>query len=277
VTVVEFQDRALTTVDKEFGLAVGDELRAHGVELRTGVQVEAIERQDESLLIRGSGGFSAASDLVIVVVGVRPSTELAETARVSLGARGAVHVTRAMETGVPDIYAAGDCVETYHRVLGRDVYLPLGTTAHRQGRVAGENAVGGQALFAGSTGTQVVKVFDLIVARTGLLGSEASRHDYDPLTHELETWDHKVYYPGARRLRIRLTGDKSTGRMLGAQLLGHASSEVSKRIDVCATALFHAMTVDDLNLLDLSYTPPLSSPWDPIQMAAQAWVAAWRG
>jgi NADPH-dependent 2,4-dienoyl-CoA reductase/sulfur reductase-like enzyme len=176
-----------------------------------------------------------------------------------------------METSLPDIYAAGDCVETWHRLLQTPTYLPLGTTAHKQGRVAGENAVGGDAEFAGSLGTQVVKVFELAIARTGLRAQEAQEAGFAPVTTELKTWDHKAYYPGAHSLRIRVTGDRHTGALLGAQIIGHHRAEVAKRIDIFATALFHRMTINQLNDLDLSYTPPLSSPWDPVQMAAQAW------
>jgi len=177
-----------------------------------------------------------------------------------------------METNVPHIYAAGDCVETWHRLLRKYTYLPLGTTAHKQGRVAGENSIGGHAVFAGSLGTQVVKIFDLVAARTGLRDIEASEAGFDALTIESECYDHKVYYPGVTQLRIRITADRGTHRLLGAQILGNYGAEVSKRIDVFAAAIFNNMSVEDLNQLDLSYTPPLGSPWDPIQMAAQVWV-----
>jgi NADPH-dependent 2,4-dienoyl-CoA reductase/sulfur reductase-like enzyme len=188
------------------------------------------------------------------------------------GIRDAICVNRAMETNVPDIYAAGDCVETWHRLLRKYTYLPLGTTAHKQGRVAGENSVGGHAAFVGSLGTQVVKIFDVVAACTGLRDLEASGAGFDPLTIESECYDHKIYYPGATKLRIRITAGQITHRLLGAQILGRYGAEVSKRIDVFATAIFNHMTVEDLNHLDLSYTPPLGSPWDPIQIAAQAWL-----
>ena len=116
-----------------------------------------------------------------------------------------------MQTSAPDVLAAGDCVETWHRILGRPTYLPLGTTAHKQGRVAGDNAAGGSAEFAGSLGTQVVKVFDLAAARTGLRDVDARQGGFDPLTVEAEDWDHNAYYPDARRLRLRLTGDRGNG------------------------------------------------------------------
>ncbi|HTF69714.1 MAG TPA: hypothetical protein VK638_44265 [Edaphobacter sp.] len=120
----------------------------------------------------------------------------------------------------------------------------------------------------------MVKLFDLVVARTGLRHAEAKSASFDPFTAETTVWDHKAYYPGAHELRLRVTGDRETGRLLGAQLLGHKDSEVSKRVDVFASALFHQMQVEHLNDLDLSYTPPLSSPWDPVQMAVQAWERA---
>jgi NADPH-dependent 2,4-dienoyl-CoA reductase/sulfur reductase-like enzyme len=174
-----------------------------------------------------------------------------------------------METAIPDIYAAGDCIETRHRLLDRYTYLPLGTTAHKQGRCAGENALGGNREFAGSMGTQVVKIFDLVIARTGLRQDEAVREGYAAYTVETTSFDHKVYYPGAKPVRIRVTGDSQTGRLLGAQILGSWGTEISKRVDIFATALFSGMRVEELGDLDLSYTPPLSSPWDPVQIAAQ--------
>ena len=148
-----------------------------------------------------------------------------------------------MRTNLPDVFAAGDCVVTHHRLLG-ETYLPLGTTAHKQGRVAGENALGGNREFAGSLGTQVVKIFDQAAARTGLRDHEASAAGYDPVTIQSEADDHKAYYPGSHRITMRFTGDRATGRLLGVQLFGHRHAEIAKRVDIAATAIFHAMTVD---------------------------------
>ena len=176
-----------------------------------------------------------------------------------------------MRTNLEAVFAAGDCVVTHHRLMGF-TYLPLGTTAHKQGRVAGENAIGGSREFAGSLGTQVVKVFDMVASRTGLRDHEAIAAGFDPVTIEFEADDHKAYYPGSHRIRMRYTGDRRTGRLLGLQLFGHKNSEVAKRIDIAAAAIFNEMTVDAMSELDLSYTPPLGSPWDAVQMGAQAWV-----
>jgi NADPH-dependent 2,4-dienoyl-CoA reductase/sulfur reductase-like enzyme len=271
VTLVEQAPAVMPTVDLKLGRLLGEELRRHDVEAVNDVTVKAIHQATGGLVVAGEPDFAATADLVLVVVGVRPDTELAVAAGVQTGMRGALRVDRHMRTNLPDVLAAGDCVETYHRLLNRPAYLPLGTTAHKQGRVAGETAVGGDREFAGSLGTQVVKVFELAVARTGLRDPEAAEAGFDPLTVASTQYDHKAYYPGAHQLHIRLTGDRTSGQLLGAQLVGDHRAEVAKRIDIPAGALFHHMTVDGLSDLDLSYTPPFGSPWDAIQLAAQDW------
>jgi NADPH-dependent 2,4-dienoyl-CoA reductase/sulfur reductase-like enzyme len=148
----------------------------------------------------------------------------------------------------------------------------LGTTAHKQSRVAGENALGGDRLYGGSLGTQVVKVFDLIVAATGLRDQEAARHGFHPFTVEAVVDDHKAYYPGATPISIRITADTHTRRLLGAQLVGRRGAEIAKRVDIYATAIHHGAHIDDISDLDLSYTPPLGSPWDAVQTAAHEWT-----
>jgi NADPH-dependent 2,4-dienoyl-CoA reductase/sulfur reductase-like enzyme len=274
VTLVEQLPEVMPTVDAALGGRVAQELRRNDVDVVEGTAIEAVEEAAEGLRARGTEGFWREVDLVLASVGVRPATQLVAAAGAEIGLRGAVRVNRKMETNLPFVFAAGDCVETWHRVLERPAHLPLGTTSHKQGRVAGENAVGGNAEFQGSLGTQVVKVFDLAIARTGLREEEARGAGFDPLTTETTAWDHKEYYPGAHRLTIRVTGDRRSGRLLGAQMLGDPRGQVAKRIDVFATALFHGMSVDAVSDLDLSYTPPFSAPWDPIQAAAQDWVRA---
>ena len=211
--------------------------------------------------------------MVLVVVGVRPDTTLAAEAGARLGVKSAIAVDTRMRTSLPDVFAAGDCVITHHRLLG-ETYLPLGTTAHKQGRVAGENAASGNREFAGSLGTQVVKIFDQAAARTGLREHEAAPAGFDPLTVGSEADDHKAYYPGSHRIHMRVTGDRGTGRLLGLQLFGHRQAEIAKRIDIAATAMYSNMTVNAVSDLDLSYTPPLGSPWEAVQMGAQAWDRA---
>ncbi|WP_454130970.1 FAD-dependent oxidoreductase [Microbacterium lacticum] len=273
VTQLQRGPEVLSTLDPELGSLVREELTRHGVDVLTGTRVEAITRDAGRLTVTGirdGDTFSRSADLVLVVVGVRPNTSLLTAAGAATGAGGAVVVDEHMRTGLPNVWAAGDGVVTHHRLLGV-TYLPLGTTSHKQGRVAGENAIGGNARFAGSLGTQVVKVFDVVAARTGLRDHEAAAADYAPHSYTAIADDHKRYYPGATPISIRITGDTRDGRLLGAQLVGTRGAEISKRVDTYATALHHGMTVAGMSDLDLSYTPPLGSPWDAVQMATQAW------
>jgi NADPH-dependent 2,4-dienoyl-CoA reductase/sulfur reductase-like enzyme len=272
VNVVEYFPEVLMTVDPSLGSLVRSELERQSVNVFTGVSVTEIELKRQTLFVKGRDGFEVSSDMVLVATGCRPQTTLAQAARITLGVKDAIQVNRKMETSHPDIYAAGDCAETYHCLLNRNIYLPLGTTAHKQGRIAGENAIGGNCKYAGSLGTQSVKIFELVVARTGLKDDEARSEDFEPITTDFESWDHKIYYPNAKRMHIRMTGDRKSHHLLGAQIVGAYGTEVSKRIDIIATAIYNKLTIDDLNQLDLSYTPPLSSPWDPVQMAAQEWM-----
>jgi NADPH-dependent 2,4-dienoyl-CoA reductase/sulfur reductase-like enzyme len=283
VTQMEQLPEVLPTVDPELGALVHAELAAHGVQVLTGTTVQAISKapvggsgrlQVQATAAEGTA-VTRAADMVLVVAGVRPETILAADAGATLGVRGAIAVDRGMRTNLPDVLAAGDCVVTHHRLLGV-TWLPLGTTAHKQGRVAGENALGGNRQFAGSLGTQVVKIFDQAAARTGLRDHEARAAGFDPVTIGSQADDHKAYYPGSHRITMRVTGDRATGRLLGLQLFGHKNAEIAKRIDIAVTAIFNQMTVDAVSDLDLSYTPPLGSPWEAVQMAAQAWTRSVR-
>jgi NADPH-dependent 2,4-dienoyl-CoA reductase/sulfur reductase-like enzyme len=279
VTQMEQLEEVLPTVDPQLGALVHAELAAHGVEVLAGTAVQAITRaatdQAGRLEVQATAAdgtpVTRAADMVLVVVGVRPDAALAAEAGATLGFKGAIAVDTGMRTNMPDVFAGGDCVVTHHRLLG-ETYLPLGTTAHKQGRVAGENALGGNRQFAGSLGTQVVKIFDQAAARTGLRDHEAVAAGFDPVTVGSEADDHKAYYPGSHKITMCVTGDRQTGRLLGMQLFGHKNAEIAKRIDIAATAIFHGMTVDAVSDLDLSYTPPLGSPWEAVQMGAQAWV-----
>ena len=273
VTQLQRGPEVLSTLDPELGSLVHDELTRHGVDVVTNARVEGITPTDGHLTVTGvknGQDYARTADLVLLVVGVHPNTSLLTDAGASTGPGGAVVVDEQMRTGLPHVFAAGDGVITHHRLLGI-TYLPLGTTAHKQGRVAGENAIGGNARFAGSLGTQVVKVFDLVAARTGLRDHEAIAAGFTPLSGTAIADDHKAYYPGAKPLSIRITGDTDNGLVLGAQLVGARGAEIAKRVDTYATALHHSMTIEAMSDLDLSYTPPLGSPWDAVQVATQAW------
>jgi NADPH-dependent 2,4-dienoyl-CoA reductase/sulfur reductase-like enzyme len=278
VTQVEQLPEVLPTVDPQLGALVRTQLEGHGVTVLSATTVRQISSCGAGAPARLRVDATADGEpvtlhagLVLVVTGVRPETSLAASAGAALGARGAITVDNAMRTGLPGVYAAGDCVITHHRLLG-ETYLPLGTTAHKQGRVAGENAAGGHREFAGSLGTQVVKIFDHAAARTGLRDHEARAAGYEPVTVGWEADDHKAYYPGSHRIAMRFTADRASGRLLGVQLFGHKRAEIAKRVDIAATAIYSGLTVDEVSDLDLSYTPPLGSPWDAIQAGAQAWA-----
>lgn len=273
VTVLEFLPEVLSTLDPIVGCSIRTELESKGVRVITGRAVQSIELKEGSLLVHNDTSETSTTDMVLVATGVKPSTQLAQTAGITLGVAGAIQVDRKMNTSIPDILAAGDCAETWHHILKSEAYMPLGTTAHKQGRVAGENMVGGNREYQGSLGTQVVKVFDLIAAGTGLRDAQAIKAGFDPLTVMLKTLDRNPYYPGAKEINICITGDRLTGRLLGAQIIGYHDSEVSKRIDIVASAVSNSLLVEQLCDLDLSYAPPLSSPWDPVQRVAMQWKA----
>ncbi len=279
VTQLEQLPEVLPTVDPELGALVHAELDRYGVTVCCDTRVQAITKaaaESPSRLVVHAQGVAESpltfpADVVLVVVGVRPDSGLAAAAGAAIGIKNALVVDKQMRTNLPDVFGAGDCVVTQHRLLG-ETYLPLGTTAHKQGRVAGENALGGSREFAGSLGTQVVKIFDLVAARTGLRDHEATAGGFDPVSVTSQADDHKAYYPGSHSITMRYTGDRDTGRLLGVQLIGHLRSEIAKRIDMPATAIHNEMTIDAISDLDLSYTPPLGSPWEALQAGAQAWV-----
>jgi NADPH-dependent 2,4-dienoyl-CoA reductase/sulfur reductase-like enzyme len=269
VNVVEFAESVMPSVDVDFGEKIRETLTQSGITVNNHISVESIGKIGNQLVVKGTNNYEMAADMVLVAVGSVPNTKLGQSIGINTGIKGALKVNLTMETNIPDVYAAGDCVETWHRILKSYTYLPLGTIAHKQGRIAGENAVGESREFAGTLGTQSVKIFDKVVARTGLNEIEAIKAGFQPVSADFETWDHKVYYPSSKKLYIRVTADQKTKKILGAQMIGAYKTEVSKRIDIFATAIYHGITVNEFNDYDLSYTPPLSSPWDPVQMAVQ--------
>lgn len=274
VTIFQRGAEILSTVDTDFGRIIHQTLSANAVNVITELTVSEINENDSNVEVIGLNKqqkmATYAYDLVLVVVGVQPNTELLVNAGVETGVAGSIKVDQYMRTSLPNVWAAGDLVETKHYLLG-ETYTPLGTTAHKQGRTAGFNVAGVQRAFKGSLGTQVLKAFDLVVVRTGLLTNEAIQAGFDPFTVTTAVDDHKAYFPGAQKIKIKITGDKKTGKLLGVQLIGHYGSEVAKRSDIFATAIFNDMTVAEISDLDLSYSPPVGSPWDAVQIAAQNW------
>ena len=193
-----------------------------------------------------------------------PPEDLA--AGVLRGPSGAIATDASMRTNLPGVFAAGDCAEALHLVTGQPAYIPLGSTANKQGRVAGENAGGGQAVFGGIVGTMVLRCFGLTVATTGLTAASARDAGFQVQGTTIRAKDISHYFPGAEDIHVRLVADADSGRLLGGQIAGKHG--VAKRVDVLATALFNRMTVGQLRQLDLSYAPPFAPVWDPILVAA---------
>jgi len=270
VTLVEFADRVLTTVDWEFSEVAKAKLEEKGAKIVTGKAVRTIKQNGRKLIVNAPD-FSAEADCVLIAVGAIPETGLAKNIGIQTGVKGAIKVNERMETNIPDVYAGGDCAESLHNITRKPTYIALGTTAHKHGRIIGENVCGLNTEYSGTLGTQSIKMFDLVIARTGMNDAEALAAGFDPHTNDCETWDHKVYYPPAYKTRIRLTADKKTQRILGCQILGNINAEISKRVDIVAAAIQKNVTIPEFIQMDLGYSPPLSSPWDPTQMAAQSW------
>lgn len=265
VTVVDRLPQVMSNMDPEFSDVLIGELNRLGIRVVTGAGVAEITGGDRADGVVLSDGSRISADLVILAAGVRGSTELAEKAGCRLGESGGVWVDGGMRTSVPDIYAAGDIVESVNLVSGRKVRNALAGCANKQGRVAGANAAGGHMLFKGVLGTSVLKVGGLIAAGTGLTAKDARALGLDFECLYVPGFSHATYYPDAAPLILKLTVEKQTGRLLGAQGVGR--SGVDKRIDVLATAIYGGMTVFDLENLDLAYTPPVGSAKDPVVLA----------
>jgi rhodanese-related sulfurtransferase len=206
------------------------------------------------------------ADLVVLGIGVRPNVDLARAAGLQIGLTGGIKVDEAMRTSDPEIYAAGDCVENTDLVTGKPCYVPMGSTANKQGRVAAINICGGHDQFPGVLGSTVCKVFDFCVARTGLTEAAARQHGYEPITVLVPDTDQPHYMPTAKSLIIKLVVDARTRKLLGAQAVGPGAGD--KRMDVAAMAITAGMTVDQLSKADLCYAPPYSPALDNIITAA---------
>jgi NADPH-dependent 2,4-dienoyl-CoA reductase/sulfur reductase-like enzyme/rhodanese-related sulfurtransferase len=265
VDLVEKLNQVLPLLDPEMVAPVATHLAAKGVQLHLGAEVTRFIGDGRLTGVELAGGAVISADVAIVAIGVRPDLGLARQAGLSLGPTGGVLVDDRMRTSAPDVYACGDIVESRSRVTGQPARVPLAGPANKQGRVAGSNAAGGDLTFPGVIGTSIVKVCDLTAAKTGLSEREARQLGYDALASFTHSNDHASYYPGSKRMSIKVVADRATCKLLGAQVVGQ--SGVDKRIDVFATALYAGLDVEDLEGLDLAYAPPYSSAKDPVNMA----------
>lgn len=257
VTLVEMLPQVTPGLDSDMAIYVEKALEKYGVLVITGNSANEIE--DGKVILADKRELEA--DMVIIATGVKPNVSLAVTAGIKLGSLGAIAVNKKMETSEKDIYAAGDCIEQFHLVTGKPVYRPLGSTANKTGRIAGNNAAGGELEFRGILGTGIFRVFNLTVAQTGLTEKEALNEGYDiSVSHNIKP--NKPEYLGGKEMVIKSIADKKDGRLLGVQIVGEEG--VDKRIDVFATLITFGAKVSDLVHLDLAYAPPFSTTKDPV-------------
>jgi NADPH-dependent 2,4-dienoyl-CoA reductase/sulfur reductase-like enzyme len=256
VTVLEASPYILGRQDRELTEIVTRHLAARGIQFRLGTRVSAIQAE---------GVEGTPADLIVLATGVRPNVELAAEAGIELGRHGAIRVNERMETNLAGVYAAGDCAETVHVVTGAPVYIPLGTTANKMGRVAGANAAGRRERFPGVAGTLIVALRDLAVAMTGLSSTEARQAGFSPVSVRIEAPD-RSRYMGSDPTWVELVADRNTTRLLGGSVIGKRG--VAGRINVLAAAITAGMTTEQFAQLDLAYTPPVAPVWDPLLVAA---------
>jgi NADPH-dependent 2,4-dienoyl-CoA reductase/sulfur reductase-like enzyme len=266
VTVIEKLPRVLPNFDVELSDKVEEKLKEKGINMRLGSELKAI---------MGNGTVNGVitdteeieADLVLMGVGIKANAAIAKEAGIEIGHTGSIKVNSRMETNIQGVYACGDCAEAYHRILNRNVWIPLGDTANKQGRIAGANIAGEGISFPGIIGSAATKVFEYEVARTGLGEIEAVTEGFEVETNVIEAGTRAHYYPGKKLIKIKLIAEKGSGKLLGAQAIGEEG--VSKRIDVLATAIWNGMTLNEIAWLDLTYVPPVAPVWDPILVAAQ--------
>jgi len=270
VSMVEVLPQILGILDEEMALLVQQHMESKGVKVVTGEKVLRIEGENGRVRAVITENNHLHADFVIIAAGVRPNISLAQEAGLEIGKTGAIAVDRRMSTNDPDIFAVGDCVENRCLVCQKNfyAYTPLGSTANKHGRVAAINACGGDEHFNGIVQTGILKVFDFNVGRTGLTERQARQEEFDPVTVITAGPDKAHFYPDAKPIIIKLVGDRKSGRLLGAQIIG--AGEIDKRLNAVATALSYSANVEDLSDLDLAYAPPFSPAMDNLIDAANA-------
>lgn len=262
--LIEKAPHIIPNMDADMAVILSNYLTGRGVDIHN----------DETVLgFTGSGRVKSVitdkgeipADLVLLSIGVVPNTELAKACGIELGPKGAILVDRKMKTGKSNIFAAGDCATAFHLVSGRNVYIPLGTTANKQGKTAGENAAGGDAAFNGVLGTGIARIMEMEVSRSGLSERECIDAGIEYESRMIKSRTAAHYCPKSGEIHLKLTADKKTGTLLGAQIIGFAGA--AARIDMLAVAITNRATVYQMTDMDLAYSPPFSPVWDPVLVA----------
>lgn len=257
VSLLEKASQVMPSLDEDMAIYIEEHLKSQGIGILCNALV--VEITNDSVILSDGRRFPA--DLVILSTGVRPNVTLAQSAGVELGTTGAIRVNSRMQTSVDDIYACGDCIELFDVITRKPVYRPMGSTANKTGRIAGDVVTGGRLEFRGVLGTAIVRVFGMTVAHTGLTEREAKTEGFDVVVcHSIKP--NKPVYLGGKEMTIKGVADRATGRLLGVQIVG--SEGVDKRVDVFATAITYGAHVEDLFHLDLAYAPPFSTTKDPV-------------
>ncbi|AYO11804.1 CoA-disulfide reductase [Vibrio campbellii] len=284
-TLVEMADQVMTPIDREMAGFAHAEIREKGIDLRLGVALSSVEYvanqsianieagEDDAhqhlqgkLTLSLNNGDQLDTDILIMAIGVRPETKLAQEAGLQIGSLGGIYTNEYMQTSDPSIYAVGDAVEEKDFVTGEQTLVPLAGPANRQGRMAADNMLGRQETYQGAQGTAICKIFDLAVASTGKNEKQLKRENIAYEKVYVHTASHASYYPGAETVSFKMLFDPATGKILGAQAVG--KDGVDKRIDVMAVAQRAGMTVEQLQHLELTYAPPYGSAKDVINQAA---------
>ncbi|HSM28085.1 MAG TPA: FAD-dependent oxidoreductase [Thioalkalivibrio sp.] len=268
VSLVDMAPQVMNTLDPDMTEDIATFMQNAGVRLFLGERLQRFD-VDASGRVRSvvTDQRALEADLVILGLGIRPNSALAREAGIQLGPSGAIRVDRRMRTSVADIWAAGDCAESFHRVKEEPTFIALGTVANKHGLVAGTNLSGGSLEFPGVLGTAITRFQELEIARTGLSEKEAKALGITYRSRTIEALTRSHYFPGAAKLKVKLLVEATTGRLLGGQIVGRGGA--GKRIDTLATAITARMTAEQLVYLDLAYAPPFSPVWDPVQTAAR--------
>jgi NADPH-dependent 2,4-dienoyl-CoA reductase/sulfur reductase-like enzyme len=269
VTVVLADPLPMGSLDADMGKRICAAMGRMGITVRTEEPVRVIESDADGVAraVRTDTG-SYDADIVVLGTGMGPEVSLARDAGLRIGSTGAIEVDRTQRSSShPRVFAAGDCAQTFHRLTGEDVHIPLGTHANKQGRVAGSVIGGRAARFAGVIGTAVTKVCDLEIGRTGLCTTQAEKAGFDCLAETIEGTTRAGYFPGAEDIAVKVIIERGSGLLLGAQIVGGPGS--AKRIDVFAAAIWAGMTAENLAGADLSYAPPFGPTYDPVVVAAR--------
>ncbi|WP_462406417.1 CoA-disulfide reductase [Gracilibacillus sp. Marseille-QA3620] len=266
VTIVDKSSQVMAPIDYEMAQIVHAHLREKGVHLLLEENVSAI--LDGGKKVRLDSGKELDADMILLAIGVKPESMIAKEAGLEVGRNGAIKVNEHMQTSDPSIYAVGDVIEVKDYIHGTDTYIPLAWPANRQGRLVADHIHGKEAVYNGTLGTSIAKVFDLSVASTGSNEKMLKRQGVPYEVVHVTPNSHAGYYPGAAQINLKLIFDKESGRIYGAQAVG--KDGVDKRIDVIATAIKGNMTVLDLPDIEIAYAPPYSSAKDPVNMAGYA-------